>query len=285
MAHKIDLLVAVKQPDGERFRTNLSAYENFRVRVAHTIPDALAMIDDREYHVDVLVCDNNLEADVFSVIGDLRQRYPRLLIVLVDEEADFAMPGQADDISTEPFRNDDLIRRISRLISDRRQETLRSDSLPAVRQFAKLLRTATGAIGKQQVAVQACKEMNYDYVAYYHRESNDPLRLALKAHAGSKALEAIAPREATIEDLMGWVQQNGQSRIAAPEDRPNHPLVTRGRLGAVACVPVMFNNVTSGVMTACRERPGTITQENVLMLELICSQLGASLSRETGGLS
>jgi DNA-binding response OmpR family regulator len=276
----IDLLVAVKRDDGARYYQNLSNHENFNVNVTHSTSDALQILSDQEHHTDVLVMDNNLEADVYSTISDLRQRYPRLIIVLVDEEVDFAMPGQADEISTEPFRNEDLARRITRLISDRRQETLRSDSLPAVRQFAKRLRTATGLIGKQQVAVQASKEMNYDYVAYYHRESASPLRLTLRAQAGPSAIQAVAPKEAVADDLMTWVQMNMQSRIAAPEDRPNHPLVARGRLGAVACVPVMFNNVTYGVMVACRERPGTITQENVLMLELISAQLAAATSKE-----
>lgn len=276
----IDLLVAVKRDDGARYYKNLSEHENFNVHVAHTLTDAVNIIADREHHIDVLAVDNNLEAEVYATVSDLRQRYPRLIIVLVDEEVDFAMPGQADDISTEPFRNDDLARRIGRLISDRRQETLRSDSLPAIRQFAKRLRTATGMIGKQQVAVQACKEMNYDYVAYYHRDTTDPLRLTMRAQVGANPIQAVAPKEATAEDLIGWVQQNAQSRIAAPEDRPNHPLVAKGRMGAVACVPVMFNNVIYGVMTACRERPGTITQENVLMLELISSQLAAAMSKE-----
>jgi hypothetical protein len=36
-------------------------------------------------------------------------------------------------------------------------------------------------------------------------------------------------------------------------------------------------------MTACRERPGTITQENVIMLELISAQLAAALSKEQMG--
>jgi DNA-binding response OmpR family regulator len=276
----IDLLVAVKNEDGARYYKNLSVHENFNVIVIHTVGDALEMLADREHHIDVLAIDNNLENEVFNTVSDLRQRYPRLIIVLVDEQVDFAMPGQADDISTEPFRNDDLAKRITRLISDRRQETLRSDSLPAIRQFAKRLRTATGMIGKLQVAVQACKEMSYDYVAYYHRDTLSPLRLTLRAQAGTNAIQAVAPKEATADDLMGWVQENAQSRIAAPEDRPNHPLVARGRMGAVACIPVAFNGVVYGVLSACRERPGTITQENVLMLELISAQLAAAMSKE-----
>lgn len=79
---------------------------------------------------------------------------------------------------------------------------------------------------------------------------------------------------------MGWVAQNGQSRIAGPEDRPNHPLVARGRLGAVSCVPVSFSTRSFGVIVACKDRPGSITQEAVLMLELIAAQLAAAITKE-----
>lgn len=79
---------------------------------------------------------------------------------------------------------------------------------------------------------------------------------------------------------MSWVIKNGQSRLAGPEDSPNHPLVARGRLGAVACVPVTFSGVSYGVMVACNDRPNSMDQENVLMLELVAAQLAAALSRE-----
>ncbi|MFW5748502.1 MAG: hypothetical protein ACOCYT_02685, partial [Chloroflexota bacterium] len=95
--------------------------------------DALDIIADADQHVDVLVLDNNLDDSIFEFVTEIRARFPRLLIVLVDEEADFGMPGQADDLSTDPFANNDLVERIRRLIADRRMETLRSDSLPAVR--------------------------------------------------------------------------------------------------------------------------------------------------------
>jgi DNA-binding response OmpR family regulator len=284
MSNNIDILVAVKREDGSRYYKNLSTHEGFNIQVVHSTEDAQNVLSDRSQHTDVFVIDNNIEGgDVFTLISELRPSYPRLLIVLVDEEADFGMPGQADDMSTEPFHHDDLARRISRLISDRRMETLRSDSLPAVRNFAKVLRGATGVSGKQQVAVKACIDMGYDYVAYYHQDNADPVQLSVRAQAGPPAIQSIAPKQATGEDLMGWVMINGQSRIAAPEDKPNHPLVARGRLGAVACVPVTFNGVIYGVMVACRERPNSITQENVLMLELVSSQLAGSMSKEKMG--
>lgn len=279
MGTRVEILIAVPQVDAGRFFKNLRQQQDFTVRVVTSPRDALKDLADKDNHTDVLVLSQALP-HTDALIKELRQSYPRLLIVLVDEEADFAIPGQADEISTEPFNNDDLARRIQRLMSDRQLETLRADSLPAVRHFAKKLRSASGEIGKLQAAAAACREMNYDYVACYKQENPDPIELKLKAQDGARAIKAVAPQDSTSEDLMGWVSQTGQSRIAAPEDSPNHPLVAKGRLGAVACVPVNISGVRYGVLVACRDVPGSITQENVLMLELISAQLAAALSKE-----
>jgi len=276
----VDILVSVREDSAKRYYQNLSTQEGFKINIVTQTADALTLLADLTHHTDVFVIDNNL-GESHDLIRDLRQKYPRLLIVLVDEEADFGIPGQADDISTEPFNHDDLARRINRLMSDRQLETLRSDSLPAVRNIAKRLRTATGARGKQEAAVLACKEMGYDYVAYYHLERLEPFRMSLYAQNGPNPIQAVAPKQASLDDLMGWVSQNNQSRIAGPEDKPNHPLVARGRLGAVACVPVSFSGSSYGVMVMCRDRPGSITQENVMMLELVCTQLASALSKES----
>src|SRR6185369_4504487 len=152
----VDILVTVKRDDASRYYKSLSEHKDFRLNIVSETKDALDALADRDKHVDVLILDNNL-GHTYELIGDLRHTYPRLLIVLVDEEADFAMPGQADDISTEPFANDDLARRITRLMSDRRLETLRADTMPPVREFAKKLRKASGESGKQQAAVAACR--------------------------------------------------------------------------------------------------------------------------------
>jgi GAF domain-containing protein len=201
----------------------------------------------------------------------------------VDEEADFGMPGQADEISTEPFENNDLIKRITRLMSDRQLETLRADSLPAVRQFAKELRKGSGEMGKQQAAVAACKDLGYDYVAFYRLENSNPPTVTLKAQDGPAPIQAVAPKAAAPDDLLMWVAQNGQSRITGPQDSPNYPLVAKGRLGAAVCVPVIFSGNRYGVLIACREMPNSITQENVLMLELVTAQLAAAISKEIIG--
>lgn len=275
----IDVLVVVRREDASRFYKNLSAYPDFHVQLVSDLGDALVILADRNQHVDVLVVDNRM-GHTFEFIAELRQTYPRLFIVLVDEEADFGMPGQADEISTEPFTNDDLIRRITRLMSDRQLETLRADTLPAVREFAKELRKATGELGKQQAAVAACKDLGYVYVAFYRLEAADPLQLVLRAQDGPTPLQGVAPKQATPEDLMGWVAQNGQSRIAGQNDTPNHLFVAKGRLGAAACVPVILSGNRYGVLVACREQPGSISQENVLMLELVSAQLAAAISKE-----
>ncbi len=279
MTTVVHILVAVPREDASRYHKKLSASKDFRLNIVSDRRDVLTALANRDVHVDVLVLDNRI-GSIYDLIGDVRHSYPRLFIILVDEEADFGMPGQADDISTTPFENDDLAKRITQLMSDRQLETLRADSLPAVRDFAKRLRKANGEYGKQQAAVSACTDMDYQYVAFYRLESLTPLRLTLKAQDGPNALQSVAPKQAVENDLMSWVAQTAQSRIAGPDDEPTHPLVKRGRLGAVACVPVMFSGQKYGVLVACREEPGTITQENVIMLELVCAQLAAAVSKE-----
>jgi hypothetical protein len=50
----------------------------------------------------------------------------------------------------------------------------------------------------------------------------------------------------------------------------------------VACVSVGVTN-RYGVLVACRDQPGTINQQNVLMLELVGAQLAAVISKESIG--
>ena len=275
----IDVLVAVLRDDASRYHKGLSANKDFRVKIVSDKRDALNIIENKDDHVDIVVLDNRL-GGVHDFVSDVRHSYPRLFIVLIDEEADFAMPGQADEISTTPFENNDLAKRITRLMSDRQLETLRADSMPAVRDFAKRLRKATGETGKQQAAVAACMDMDYQYVAFYYLENPSPVQLRLGAQEGPNAIQSVAPQQANDDDLMGWVAQNNQSRIAGPGDDLTHPLVQRGRLGSVACVPVHASGNRYGVLVACRDMPDSITQENVLMLELVSAQLGAAVAQE-----
>ena len=274
-----DILLTVRQEHASRYFQNLSAQSDFRIKMVTSIADARALVADRDNHIDVLILDNGLER-VFEVVNDLRQTHARLLIILVDEEADFAMPGQADDISTDPFTNDDLVHRIDRLMADRRLETLRADTMPPLREFAKKLRKSVGEIGKQQAAVSACRELGYEYVAFYRLESLDPLQITLKAQDGPAPIQAVAPKQGSEDDIIGWVAKTGQSRIASPSDElHNYPLVRRGRLGAVACTPVGITN-RYGVILACRPEPNSITQQLLLMLELVSAQLAAVASKD-----
>ncbi len=277
MSTTVHILACVHPDSAGRYEDYLSAQERFAVRVVTDKDEAQGILTDAETPVDVLVIDNAL-GGVFELVRDLRQTYPRMLIVLVDEESDFSMPGRADDVSIDPFTDDDLIKRIHRLIQERQTETLRADSLPPVRAIAKRLRRASGASGKAEAAVTAIGELGYDFVAYYRLTRPDS-PLVLSASAGAPAIKAIAPDEQKDSTLVGWVARNGQSRIVGPDDEPNYSLIKRGRLGAGICIPVGGADAF-GVLLACREEPGTISQENALLLELIGAQLAAALARE-----
>ena len=275
---RIAVLVAVRREFANRYYKNLSAYDPFNITLVNETVEALDELNNQENPVDVLVLDNGLDRS-FEFINELRHEFPRLLIVLVDEEADFAIPGNADEISTTPFVSDDLIRRINRLMSDRRLDTLRADALPPVREFAKKMRKAVGELGKHQAAVSACFDIGYDYVAYYRVEDTDPLKLMLKAQEGPAPIQAVAPKQATADDIMGHVALTGESVVISPTDEINHPLVKRGRLGAGAVTPV-GGTTRYGVIVACRDEPGSITKQDVMLLELVSAQLAAVVSKE-----
>lgn len=273
--NSIDVLIVVRREHAPRFFQNLSAVKEFRVRLVTDPVEARVMVNER--HVDVVVLDNSLEG-AFELIQDLRKTKPSLLIVAVDEEADFAIPGFADDVTTHPFREDDLSRRIQRLMSDRRLETVRSDSMPPVREVAQKLRRAVGEIGKLDAIAATCRELGYDYAAIYRVDGNEPLKVVLRTQDGLKPLHPAAPREASAGDMMSHVASTGQSRVAAATDTINHPFVVRGRLGAAVCVSIGSTN-RYGVLLAGRERPNSITPQDVLMLELLGAQLSAVIGR------
>jgi hypothetical protein len=279
MAKPIEIVAVVPRQDANRYMMKFNVHDDMHVHLMTELTDGIAKLNDRNHHTDVFVL-NHAVPDADNIIQDLRQSHPRLLIVLVDEEADFAIPGNADAISTDPFTNDDLVRQIQSLMSDRQLETLRADSLPAVRRFAKDLREASGEIGKLQAAAASCVQMDYPYVAIYRQNSDKPITLTLKADEGPKAIRAVAPTASDENDLMGWVARTGDSRIASYPEELNHPLVAKGRLGTVACVPVNISGTRYGVLVACREIPGSISQENILILELISAQLASALSKE-----
>ena len=274
----LHILAAIRPDAAERYRSLLTSQEDFETQVVTTKADAIARLASPETPADVLVIDIEL-GSVYEMVRDLRQTYPRLLILLVDEDADISMPGRADDVSTDPFTHDDLIRRINRLIQERQTETLRADALPPIRAVAKELRKAVGQMGKIEAAVQAIHEMDFDLVAFYRIEAGTDA-LILSATAGASALTSIAPDQQKPTSLIGWVAENGQSRVVSPEDEPNYILIKRGRLGAGVCTPVGNPN-RYGVLLAAREAPGAIPQQSVMLLELISAQLAAVLAKDT----
>ncbi len=274
----INVLAAVRLPSVARYRENLSKDAKLKVTVVTSIPSAREILANPDKHTDVFVVDNGL-GDVFELVKDLRQAHPRLLILLVDEEADFGMPGRADEVSTDPFREDDLIKKIKRLAEERQLETLRADALPPVRTFAKRLGKAGKGLGKQQAAVEAIKELGYDYVVFYALAPTDPPSMSLAAQLGPNNITSMMPARTDYSGLLGWVAQNGQSKIVGFGDTPNHTLIEKGRFGAAACVSV-GTTLRFGVVLACREQPGSIKAENVLMLELVCAQLASALAKE-----
>lgn len=275
----IYVLAAVRIPSIVRFREGLSKDPKLKATVVTSEEAARNILADPTKRVDVFVIDNNL-TDVFSWIKELRQTNPRLLIVLVDEEADFVTPGRADEVSTEPFKEDDLVKKIKRLSEERHLATLRADSLPPVRTFAKALRKATKGAGRQQAAVAAVKDLAYDHVAFYTiapAVPGDPPALTLGAQIGVPGVQL--PMRTDYSDILGWVVQNGQSKIIGPGDSPGHALVDRGRFGSAVCVPV-GTNIRFGAIIAFRDAPATIKQENIVMIELIAAQLAAALAKE-----
>jgi GAF domain-containing protein len=75
------------------------------------------------------------------------------------------------------------------------------------------------------------------------------------------------------------VSQNGQSRIVGPDDQPNHPFIRQQRFHSGVCVPV-GTTLRFGVILACRDQPDAISQQNVLMLELVSAQLASALAKQ-----
>ena len=266
-AYELNILAAVKESETERFRDGLQKEVSFNVSLVNSIASAREVLDAPARQTDVFIIDNSL-GDTYELIQEIRHSYPRLIIILVDEEADFALPGRADDVSTVPFENNDLITRIKRLNEDRRLQTLRADALPPVRSFAKSLLKAGKGTSKQQAAVEAVKELGYDYVGFYAITRTDTEELTLAAQVGPEDAIQDAPKKPNFQtSLMGWVAQNGQSRTVSPEDDLNHPFVTAMKFRAAACVPV-GTALRFGVLVACRQEAETISQEHVMMLEL-----------------
>lgn len=275
---KIKVLAAIRFAAIAKYREALIKQPEFEVAWVPSIEQLNETLNDKDKKMDVLVLDSSL-GDVYDLIDDLRGKYPSLLIIQVDEEADFAMPGRADEISTEPFKDNELIKLIKRVYEDRRLVTLRADAMPPVRQFAKAIMKAQKGPAKMQTAVDAIKELGFDYVAFYSVQQTDPPIISLTAQAGEEAIKRVAPQKQDYStSLIGTIAQNGQTRIVGKDDEPNHPFISRGQFGAGVCVAV-GTTIRFGVVIACNTDE-YINPQNVMMLELVSAQLSSALARD-----
>lgn len=277
MGSTISVLVATQISSMVRYREYLAKEASLKVTYATALENAREILRDASKHFDVFVLDNAL-GDTYDLIRAVRLEKPRLLILTVDEEADFGTPGRADDVSTDPFKDNELIRKIKRLAEERRLETVRADALPPIRTFAKAIAKATKGLGKQQAAVSAVMDLGYDHVAFYTIEAGST-SLVLSAQMGNNAVMSALPQRTDYNGLLGLVAQSGKSQIAAPGDERSHFLLEKGRFGAAVAVAV-GQTMRFGVVIAFREPPGSISQEHVIMLELVCAQLASALAKE-----
>ncbi|MCI0711617.1 MAG: hypothetical protein L0154_15790 [Chloroflexi bacterium] len=276
---KIKVLGAIRFEAITKYREMLIKEDDFDVKWVPGIEQLNNHMTDKENRTDVLVIDNTL-GDVHSLIEELRQQYPSLLIILVDEDADFALPGRADEISTQPFKDNELVKLVKRVYEDRRLVTMRADALPPVREFAKKIMKAQRGPAKIQAAVDAIYELGVDYVAFFSvTMSTDPPLVSVVAQAGDEKTMRIAPQKQDYNDsLIGTVAQDGKTRIVRKDDEPNHPFVSRGKYGLGVAVPV-GTTIRFGVFLACQES-SDINEQRLMMLELVSAQLASAMARE-----
>ena len=275
---KIHVLAAVAPAALSRYRQALSQDDQIKLSLVTEQQDVRDFLKQSQQRADVLVLDSAL-CDAYHLINELRHSYPRLMILLVDDQADFSTPGRADDVTTHPFENGDLLRRIKRLAQERQLETVRSDMFPQIRTVAKELRRAGSSHSMQTRVTETIAEMGYDYVAFYRLLPLEPPSLSLAAQSGPPQLTDRAPTSIPLNGtLLGWVAESGQSRVVAPGDTPSHVFIERGFLAAGACVAVGIS-LRFGVLFACRADPNSITEQHVKLLELIGAQLAHALAR------
>jgi len=275
---EIHVLAAIKPGDADRYQKLLGSDSIFKLTVATNEEQMRSHLEDPMSRTDALILENSWP-NSSALVKEFRKSYQNMAIILVDEDADFGMPGYADEFSATPFKNDDLSRKIKRLIQERRLETLRADALPPVRAFAKQLGNAGKGISKHQAAVEAIKSLGYDYVALYTITSPDPVGLTLTAQTPLAGLQNLIPTRLDENSLPGWVAKEKRSRIVGKDDRPSHPLIEKGKFGAAAAVAV-GTTLRFGILMACREQAGSISPEGMMMLELIASQLAAALAKD-----
>ena len=277
----LSVLVAASQEKIARYQKQLTPHDDIKIVTVTEFDQVHETLASPDFVFDVMVVDASL-GNVPALLGKVQRQYRALLTILVDEGADFAMPGRAHDVTTNPFGKGDLVRRIKRLVEERRLETLRADALPPVRSFARQIRNAAPGESKREAAVAAVQQLGFDYAGFFAVDWSEPPRLTSSAQVGPPQATRMVPTQQTLAEagLLGWVTNNGISRIVGLDDTPNHALVSKGVFASAVCVPVGMN-LRFGVLLACRQQPNSISGQDVMMLELVAAQLAAALATES----
>lgn len=253
---KTRVFAIVRAERAHRYEQEFSGAHWVHAQVISSIEQSFPKIAEND--PQILIIDQSLDG-AFAYINSFRQQHPKISIIIVDEDADFALPGAADDITTTPFKEGDLLRRIRRLLANRQMETLRADAMPPVRELNKRLRNAVGEHAKAHEAVSACLELGYVYAALYRLNLRDPIQVNLIAQDGEDKAQQLAPLQADDTQAVGWVAKTGQSRLLRVEDTPGHPLISSEYVSEAAVVPVGVTN-RYGTLFAAKASGDTIHQ-------------------------
>jgi hypothetical protein len=278
----IQLLVAVPREQAARYYTGLGASGQYDLTMTSNSREALDLLEDRSRYFDALVVDSTL-ADAGVLLDELFYRNPRQMVVLVDEtnESPLRSVIRPDRISDMPFADDDLERRIARLLSDSRLETVPANMVLPVRELARKLRSEDTPGDRYRVAVAACQGLGYSYTAFYSLERAEPALLRLAAQLGEGDMHLLVPLSAQAGEVIAQVAITGESVVLEADNAADYLPVAVGTLGSVAMVPA-GRTACFGVLVAGREAPGAINAQNVAVLELVGAQLAAAIAREMG---
>ena len=272
----VSVLLAIPESKRATYYEGLSDDPSLSIHTVHTAESLFEEVRTIE-PLDLLIIDSLLDPRTHQIVGDIRRTRPRLIMILIDQSADFGTRGHADALSTDPFQNNELLRVIRRLLNERNTETLQSSAMPAIRDIYRRMRSAVGVAGKRQEAAQCCLEVGFVYAAYYEVVNDDPFHLDLQTQAGPQSLKASAPRSADINGLIGWSAANNQTRIAQAGDTLSHRFITHGRVSSAIAIPVASDHQLYGALIACADAGVTISQDRVMLVELISAQLAAAL--------
>ena len=278
----IQVLAAVPREQAARYYTSLSAGGQYALTLTSDSRDTLELLEDRGRHFDALVLDSGL-AGAEALLEDVQFNLPRMIVVLVDETGSSPLRQRLrlDRISSAPFTDDDLERRIARLLSDSQLETMPANTMLPVRELARKLRAEEEPGDRFRVAVEACQSLGYPYTAFYRVEQQDPPVLELAAQQGESGFATLVPSHAEGDDVITRVAATGDSLILERSNAAGYPLLAQGALGSVAMVAA-GRTACFGVLVAGRETPGAISAQNVAVLELVAAQLAAAIARELG---